>query len=236
MISTVLETITSVTNALSGDANAEQGTTSGSGALMSEPTPATTTKQPINAPPSQQSLAGDNRHRMTTRAKNQIFKPSKKFSFVVNKQSLLPSENEPANLNQALKDKLWRGSMSEEFNSQVKNHTWSLVPYDPKQNLVGCRWVYRIKRKADGTIVHKKSRLVAKGYHQRPGVDFLDTYNPVIKQPTVLLILGLAVSKNWPLRQLDVNIRVNVANDRPSAPRAYGGGGYGGGGGDGGVY
>ena len=58
----------------------------------------------------------------------------------------------------------------------------------------------------------------------------------MIKQPTVLLILGLAVSKNWPLRQLDVNIRVNVANDRPSAPRAYGGGGYGGGGGDGGVY
>ena len=134
-----------------------------------------------------------------------VFKPAKKFSFVVNKKTLLPTENEPTTLLQALKDELWRGSISEEFDSQLRNYTWSLVPKQPEYNIVGCRWVYRIKRKADGTIDPRKSRLVAKGYHQRPGVDFQDTYSPVIKQPTVLLVLGLSVSQNWPLRQLDVN-------------------------------
>lgn len=192
---TDLETNTSVSNALSADVNIEQGTTSASAAPVSATT--FTSQQP--------AAVANNRHRMTTRAKNKIFKPSKKFSYVVNKKTLLPSENEPATLAQALKDELWRGSMSEEFDSQVRNHTWSLVPYNPKQNLVGCRWVHRIKRRANGTIERRKSRLVAKGYHQRPGVDYQDTYSPVIKQPTVLLILGHAVSKNWPLRQLDVN-------------------------------
>lgn len=142
---------------------------------------------------------------MVTRGKNKIFKPAKKFSFVVNKKSLLPSDNEPASLMQALKDERWRLSMSEEFDLQLRHRTWSLVPYNPKYNLVGCQWVYMIKRRADGTIERRKSRLVAKGYHQRPGIDFHDTYSHVIKQPTVLIVLNLAVSCNWDLRQLDVN-------------------------------
>ena len=162
------------------------------------------------APPSTETAAApaqsqNNTHKMVTRGKNRIFKPAKKFAFVVNKKTLLPSENEPSTLRQALKDEKWRGSMSEEFNSQQKHRTWTLVPYNSKYNIVGCRWVYRIKRRPDGTIDRRKSRLVAKGYHQRPGVDFQETYSPVIKQPTVLTVLNLAVSNNWPLRQLDVN-------------------------------
>ena len=156
------------------------------------------------APPEAQAQQR-NTHQMQTRAKNKVFKPAKKFSFVVNNKTLLSNENEPTTVIQALKDELWRGSMSEEFDSQLRNHTWSLVPRKKSYNVVGCRWVYRIKRKADGTIDRRKSRLVGKGYHQRPGVDYQDTYSPVIKQPTVLLVLSLAVMNNWPLRQLDVN-------------------------------
>ena len=146
-----------------------------------------------------------NTHQMQTRANNKVFKSAKKFSFVVNKKTLLSTENEPTTVLQALKDELWRGSMSEEFDSQLRNHTWSLVPRKKSYNVVGCRWVYRIKTRADGTIDRRKSRLVGKGYHQRPGVDYQDTYSPVIKQPTVLLVLSLAVMNNRPLRQLDVN-------------------------------
>jgi hypothetical protein len=64
--------------------------------------------------------------------------------------------------------------------------------------------VYKLKYNSDGTIARYKARLVAKGFHQQYGVDFDETFSPVIKPPTVRLVLSLAVSLNWPLRQLDV--------------------------------
>ena len=71
-------------------------------------------------------------------------------------------------------------------------------------NLIGCKWVFRIKRKADGSIDSYKARLVAKGFHQQQGIDFKETFSPVIKPTTIRLILSLAITFNWPLRQLDV--------------------------------
>lgn len=71
------------------------------------------------------------------------------------------------------------------------------------QNLVGCKWVFRIKRKPDGTIEMYKARLVAKGFHQRPGIDFTKTFSPILK-PRIIRIV-LALSKGWSFQQLDVN-------------------------------
>lgn len=85
--------------------------------------------------------------------------------------------------------------MSLEFDALLRNGTWDLVPPDFSQNVVGCKWVYRIKRKPDGTVDKFKARLVAKGFHQHPGVDFQETFSPVIKPATVRLVLSLAVSK-----------------------------------------
>ena len=70
--------------------------------------------------------------------------------------------------------------------------------------MVGCKWVYKLKHHSDGSIARYKARLVAKGFHQQYGVDFDETFSPVIKLPTVRLILSLAVSLHWPLRQLNV--------------------------------
>lgn len=75
----------------------------------------------------------------------------------------------------------------------------------PSQNLVGCKWVFRIKRQPDGSIDRYKARLVAKGFHQRPGLDYTDTFSPVVKPTTIRVVLCLAISRGWPLRQLDVN-------------------------------
>jgi hypothetical protein len=69
---------------------------------------------------------------------------------------------------------------------------------------VGCKWVYKLKHNSDGSIARYKARLVEKGFHQQQGIDFDETFSPVIKPPTVRLILSLAVSLQWPLRQLDV--------------------------------
>jgi hypothetical protein len=94
--------------------------------------------------------------------------------------------------------------MNLEFDALLKNHTWTLVPSSSAQNLIGCKWVFRIKRHADGSIERFKARLVAKGFHQQPGIDYGETYSPVIKPTTVRAILSIAISAGWSIRQIDI--------------------------------
>jgi hypothetical protein len=72
-------------------------------------------------------------------------------------------------------------------------------------NLVGSKWVFRIKHKSDGSVDCYKARLVAKGFHQQPGVDYDETYNPVIKPITIQTILSLVVTSGWPIKQIDIS-------------------------------
>jgi histone deacetylase 1/2 len=94
--------------------------------------------------------------------------------------------------------------MDEEYSALMTNKTWHLVPSSPGRNVIDCKWIYKIKRKADGTIDRYKARLVAKGFKQRYGIDYEDTFSPVVKATTIHLVLALAVSRGWHLRQLDV--------------------------------
>lgn len=106
--------------------------------------------------------------------------------------------NQPVtSVDQALSDSRWAAAMHSEHQALLKNQTWHLVPIPKGKNIIGCKWVYKVKRKADGTIDRYKARLVAKGYKQRYGIDYEDTFNPVVKVATIRLILSLAVSKDW---------------------------------------
>jgi hypothetical protein len=98
--------------------------------------------------------------------------------------------------------------MDTEYSALMKYKTWHLVPPQKGRNVIGCKWLYKIKRKANGSLDRYKARLVAKGYKQQYGIDYDDTFSPVvkhaIKHATIRIILSIAVPRGWSLRQLDV--------------------------------
>lgn len=94
----------------------------------------------------------------------------------------------------ALTDPAWRTAMEDEFCALTKNNTWSLVPKPSGINVVGCKWVFKLKQHPDGTVDKHKARLVACGFTQQHGVDYHDTFSPVVKPSTVRLVLSVAVS------------------------------------------
>ncbi|KAH9774810.1 retrovirus-related pol polyprotein from transposon RE1 [Citrus sinensis] len=110
----------------------------------------------------------------------------------------------PNSVQEALKDPKWKVVMNDEMRSLQKNQTWELVDLPPGKKPVGCRWIYTIKYKADGSIKRYKARLVAKGYTQTYGIDYTDTFAPVAKINTIRILLSLAVNLDWPVQQFDV--------------------------------
>jgi hypothetical protein len=119
--------------------------------------------------------------------------------------SLSQIDSEPTCFTNASKHSEWRIAMSEEITALIKNGTWDLVSYKPSMNVVGCKWIFKIKRKADGSIEKYKARLVAKGFHQQPGIDFGDTYSPIIKPITIRAVLSIVISAGWFIKQIDVS-------------------------------
>ena len=112
---------------------------------------------------------------------------------------------EPINYQSASKHSHWVQAMQEEYSALRRNQTWSLVPRPSNRPVIGCRWIYKTKFSPNGQVDRFKARLVAKGYHQEGGIDYHETFSPVIKVTTIRLLLSLAISKNWQIRQLDIS-------------------------------
>ena len=111
----------------------------------------------------------------------------------------------PRTFKEAMKDSGWRAAMAEEVRASEDNGTWSLKPLPHGKNTLGCKWVYRIKYNADGTVERLKAHLVILGNHQVEGVDYTETFAPVAKMVIVRTFLAVAASKHWELHQMDVH-------------------------------
>ncbi|GKD30348.1 ribonuclease H-like domain-containing protein [Tanacetum coccineum] len=153
------------------------------------PIPATTSTQ---QPPTRT-------HPMFTYAQVGTVKPNSHFNFHMSHISPLPKSPSIA-----LSDPNWRAAMYAEYNALVKNSTWMLVLKPPNANVVRSMWLFRHKYHADGSLSRYKVRLVANGGTQQVGIDCDDTFSPVIKPAIIRTVLSLALSRGWPVHQLDV--------------------------------
>jgi hypothetical protein len=104
---------------------------------------------------------------------------------------------EPQSFQEALLDTAWCDAMKAELHALVDTHTWDIVTLPADKIPIGCKWVYKVKLHADGTLERFKARLVAKGYTQQGGVDYVETFSPVAKMVTIRTLLSVAVSLGW---------------------------------------
>ncbi|XP_019248461.1 PREDICTED: uncharacterized protein LOC109227719 [Nicotiana attenuata] len=111
----------------------------------------------------------------------------------------------PSSYSQAIRDDRWVQAMKLEIEALEQNNTWEVVTLPPGKVPIRCKWVYKIKYNANGSIERFKARLVAKGYTQQEGIDFHDTFSPVAKMTTVRTVIAIAALKHWPLFQMDVH-------------------------------
>jgi histone deacetylase 1/2 len=94
--------------------------------------------------------------------------------------------------------------MEQEYHALLHNETWTLVPPPPRVNIIDSKWVFKVKKHSNGSIERYKARLIARGFRQRYGLDYEDTFSPVVKPTTIRLLLSITVTRGCSLCQLDV--------------------------------
>ena len=94
--------------------------------------------------------------------------------------------------------------MIEKYSLFMKNDVWEVVPRPTGKSMVTSRWLYKIKHVVDGSIEKYKARFVARGFTQKEGIDYDETFAPVARYTTIRTIISLAVVFGWKLHQMDV--------------------------------
>ncbi|RVW11853.1 Retrovirus-related Pol polyprotein from transposon TNT 1-94 [Vitis vinifera] len=100
----------------------------------------------------------------------------------------------------------WQEAVNDEINSIMQNHTWELVNLPPGNKPIGCKWIFKRKLQTNGTIDKYKAHLVAKGYRQKEGLDFFDTYSPVTRITSIRMLIATTAIHNFEIHQMDVKI------------------------------
>lgn len=137
---------------------------------------------------------------MLSRLKTEIVKPNPKYALLSSMDKFV----ELATVKVALEHPDWLQAMKDELVSLEENDTWQLVPKTSDMHVIGTKWVFKIKYKADNTIEMLKARFI-EGYNQQGGVDVSETFSPVVKPATVRIVLSLTTHKKKSVHQFDVN-------------------------------
>ncbi|CAI7928243.1 unnamed protein product [Closterium sp. NIES-54] len=99
----------------------------------------------------------------------------------------------------------WIKAADAELTALHANDTYSVVPRPPTCKPIPCKWIFKVKEHADGSIERRKARLVVKGFKQRDGVDFHDTFAPTVRFATLRLFLTIAAAFDLEVNQLDIS-------------------------------
>ena len=111
---------------------------------------------------------------------------------------------EPSSYKEANESNERKIAMEQEYDSIIRNNTWELVELPRGKQSIGCKWLYKPKINADGTIEKLKARLVAKGYSQKEGIDYEETFAPTMRYTTVRSLALLVATMGWNIHQMDV--------------------------------
>ena len=114
------------------------------------------------------------------------------------------SDSEPSSFEEAVGSQVWKDAMMEQYQSIIKNDVWDIVPRPTKKSVVTSKWIYKIKHAADGSIDKFKARFVARGFSQKEGIDYTETFAPIARYSTIRSIISLASTMGWKLHQMDV--------------------------------
>ena len=114
---------------------------------------------------------------------------------------------EPTSYDEAMKSedaREWNKATSKEYQSLIDNQTWKKCKIPDGRKAIGCKWVYKVKINKDGGVERYKARLVAKGYSQKEGIDYNETFAPVLKYKSLRILLAIAAIKDLEVKQMDV--------------------------------
>ena len=112
---------------------------------------------------------------------------------------------EPKTMEEALTSeysKEWKAAADSEYKSLIENETWDLVELPDGEKPIGCKWVFKVKHRSDGTVERFKGRLVAKGFAQRYGIDYFETYSPVVRLSSIRALIAFAVQNDMLIHQM----------------------------------
>ena len=167
--------------------------------LAPEPTPE---KRPVGRP-----KKGDEKpkedpgpHRMSMRTRQPV-------DYKKEKISMMTVALDPVSVTDALSrvdGDRWKEAMDSEMKSLIDNETWILVDRPKDQDTVSCRWIFKSKLKPDGSIGRYKGRLVARGFQQRHGIDYQETFASVVRYESIRVVLSLAAHHDMDMMQFDI--------------------------------
>jgi hypothetical protein len=112
-------------------------------------------------------------------------------------------DEEPACFEEAIQKKEWEDSMTEEYRSIMKNEVREIVPSSKNKDVVSYRWLFKIKHATDRSIKKYKARFVARGFSQKEGIDYEETFAPVARYTSIITIIDLVAKMKWKLHQMD---------------------------------